>query len=144
MRKLNQSRRNLLKVASISAAALLVGTAATIAQPAPVPARAAKAKRASALLVKVDSLDPKMDPVKGSVIVEAKLGEPLSLLETTLAQANLVRITRDDAHSTDELEFYTVAVLDLEGRELTTSNMDEGSSAIFTGQQLAISFRVLS
>lgn len=146
MKDVNQSRRNLLKAAPIGAAALLIGTAAATAQTqsVPDPAKVAKVTRASAFLVKVDSLDPKMDPVNSSVIVETKLGEPLNLMGTSLAQANLIRITRDDAHSTDELEFYTVAILDLKGRELISSNMDESSSAIFTGQQLAISLRVLS
>lgn len=146
MKDVNQIRRNLLKAAPIGAATLLVGAVAVKAQAqsALEPVKPAKVTRASAFLVKVDSLDPKMDPMKSSVIVETKLGESLNLLETSLAQANLIRITRDNAHSTDELEFYTVAVLDLKGRELISSNMDESSSAIFTGQQLAISLRVLS
>ncbi|HYG07405.1 MAG TPA: hypothetical protein VD865_13505 [Stenotrophomonas sp.] len=148
MKDINEGRRNLLKAAPLGAAALLVGAGSAMAQTTngttPAPSAPLKIARASAFLVKVDSLDPALDPVKSSVITQAKAGERVNLLGTPLAQPYLIQISRDEANSTDAGEFYTVSILDLKGKVLNSSNMDEASSVTFTKQQIAISLRVLS
>lgn len=148
MTDINESRRKLLKTAPLGAAALLIGASVATAQTSlgttPAPVAPTKITRASAFLVKVDSLDPALDPVKSSVIKEAKAGERLNLLGTSLAKPYLIQITRNDENSTDGGEFYNVVILDLKGEALNSSIMDEASSVTFTKQQIAISLRVLA
>jgi len=147
MADVNESRRKLLKAASLGAAALLVAAGAaakTNLGESTSPSVPIKITRASAFLIKVDSLDPTVEPVKSSVITQAKAGERVTLLETPLAQPYLIQVVRDETNSTDTSEFYTVSILDLTGKLLNSSNMDESSSVTFTKQQIAISLRVLA
>lgn len=149
MEKFDDRRRQLLRLAPMGAAALLVGGvgAASAATAEPVTKRAAKAKSAGAagamdFLVKVDSLDPHVQARNSSVIVEVKENQAFNLLGTPLSAPYLLRVARDAAASTEGYDMFAVTLLDAKGRPLEQTIIDETSTARFVRQQISINLRV--
>lgn len=146
MEKFDDRRRQLLRLAPMGAAALLVGGVGT-ATAAPAANRSVTVRHSGAVatldfLVKVDSLDPHVQARNSSVIVEVKENQAFNLLATPLSAPYLLRVARDADASTGGYDMFTVSLLDAKGRPLEQSIIDETSTARFVRQQISINLRV--